>query len=210
MSRMHKALSQWTLCIAAVALSSPAYAQPSPEGPPPAAAAAAPSAAAAVPADYVIGPDDVLAVVFWRDRDMSAEVVVRPDGLISLPLLNDVQASGLTPDALREKVQGEAKRYIEDPNVSVVVKEVRSRKVFITGNVERPGPYPLAGPMTVVQLIALAGGVREYADAGHIIIVRQEGKDQKRIRFDYNGVLKHNVSLATNIALKPGDTVLVP
>jgi polysaccharide export outer membrane protein len=207
---MHKALSPWTLCVAAVALSSPAYAQPSPEGPPPAAAAAAPSAAAAVPADYVIGPDDVLAVVFWRDRDMSAEVVVRPDGLISLPLLNDVQASGLTPDALREKVQGEAKRYVEDPNVSVVVKEVRSRKVFITGNVERPGPYNLAGPMTVVQLIALAGGVREYADAGHIIIVRQEGKDQKRIRFDYNGVLKHNVSLATNITLKPGDTVLVP
>jgi len=207
---MHKALSPWMLCIAAVALSSPAYAQPSSEGPPPAAAAAAPSAAAAVPADYVIGPDDVLAVVFWRDRDMSAEVVVRPDGLISLPLLNDVQASGLTPDALREKVQGEAKRYIEDPNVSVVVKEVRSRKVFITGNVERPGPYTLAGPMTVVQLIAMAGGVREYADAGHIIIVRQEGKDQKRIKFDYNGVLKHNVSLATNITLKPGDTVLVP
>jgi polysaccharide export outer membrane protein len=207
---MHQLLYPSILCAAVVTFSIPAGAQPSPEAPPPTVAAAAASSAATVPADYVIGPDDVLAIVFWRDRDMSAEVVVRPDGLISLPLLNDVQAAGLTPDALRAKVTGEAKRYIEDPNVSVVVKEVRSRKVFITGNVERPGPYVLGGPMTVVQLIAMAGGVREYADSSHIIIVRQEGAEQKRIKFNYQGLLKHNVSLATNISLKPGDTVIVP
>jgi polysaccharide export outer membrane protein len=206
---MHQLLYPSILCAAVVTFSMPAHAQPSTEAPPPTVAAAA-SNAPTVPADYVIGPDDVLAIVFWRDRDMSAEVVVRPDGLISLPLLNDVQAAGLTPDALRAKVLGEAKRYIEDPTVSVVVKEVRSRKVFITGNVERPGPYVLSGAMTVVQLIAMAGGVREYADSSHIIIVRQEGNEQKRIKFNYDGLLKHNVSLATNITLKPGDTVLVP
>jgi polysaccharide export outer membrane protein len=98
-------------------------------------------AAITVPAEYVIGPNDTLSVLFWRDKDMSADVVVRPDGNITLPLLNDIQAAGLTPDQLRERILGEARRSIEDPSPTVVVKEINSRKMFNTGMVEKPGPY---------------------------------------------------------------------
>src|SRR5205085_11639528 len=130
----------------------PAAASPSasPATPPavPAVTATAASSAAASPAasvpsveppgDYVIGPEDVLGIVFWRDRDLSADVIVRPDGRISLPLLNDVDVAGLTPDQVRAKVVEGAKRYVDEPNATVVVRQINSRKVFITGNVERP------------------------------------------------------------------------
>src|SRR2546426_5497092 len=110
----------------------------------------------APPPDYVIGPEDQLSVVFWHDKDMSADIVVRPDGKISLPLLNEIQASGLTPEQLRQRVSAEAKRFIQDPNATVVVRQINSRKVFITGAVEKPGTFPLNGPTTVLQLIAMA------------------------------------------------------
>src|SRR5437667_2537317 len=126
-------------------------------------------AATAPPTEYVIGPNDTLSVLFWRDKDMSADVVVRPDGNITLPLLNDIQAAGLTPEQLRERILVEARRYIEDPSPTVVVKEINSRRVFITGLVEKPGTYPIAGPTTVLQLIAIAGGLKEYADGNNIL-----------------------------------------
>jgi len=102
-----------------------------------------------------------LSIVYWREKDLSADVVVRPDGLISLPLLNDVNASGLTPEQLRVAISQGASKFVEEPTVSVVVKAINSRKVFITGQVAKPGPVPLGGPMTVLQLIAMAGGVAE-------------------------------------------------
>src|SRR5713226_1779340 len=136
--------------------------QPSAAGPAAARVAVAPAAAAVPPpADYVIGTDDVLNVVFWRDKDMSSEVAVRPDGKISLPLLNDVQAAGLTPAQLRVQLTESAKQYVSDPNVTIVVRQINSRKVFITGQVQKPGPYTLGGATTVLQLIATAGGVLE-------------------------------------------------
>ena len=98
-------------------------------------------AGAVVPADYVIGPEDILTVVFWREKDLSSEVVVRPDGRISLPVLQDVDAAGLTPEQLRDSLTKTAERFVEDPNVTVVVKEINSRRVFITGQVAKPGPY---------------------------------------------------------------------
>jgi polysaccharide export outer membrane protein len=162
------------------------------------------------PANYVIGTDDVLSVVFWRDKDMSAEVVVRPDGKISLPLLNDVQAGGLTPNQLREAVIILARRYLEDPSVSVVVKQINSRKLFITGQVETPGPYPLTGPTTVLQLIAMAGGLREFADGKRILIMRTDKAGQQTAYlFNYRQVLSGK-DLKQNIELQPGDTVVVP
>src|SRR5437763_5414254 len=100
------------------------------------------AAAIPVPAEYVIGADDVLSVVFWRDKDLSSDVAVRPDGNISIPLINDVHAAGLTPAQLKDKIVEEAKKYVEDPSVTVVVKTINSRKVFITGEVRKPGPYP--------------------------------------------------------------------
>ena len=162
-----------------------------------------------LPTDYTIGAEDVLNIVFWREPDMSAEVVVRPDGKISLPLLNDVVALGLTPAQLRATLTEQAKKLIADPNVAVVVKQINSRKVFITGNVERPGPYPLGGPTTVLQLIALAGGLREYADSKHIVIMRVEKGVSVSLPFNYNDISKRK-NLQQNVELKPGDTVIVP
>jgi polysaccharide export outer membrane protein len=175
----------------------------------PADAPADATASVALPAGYVIGPDDLLSVVFWRDKDMSADVVVRPDGKISLPLLNDVDAAGLTPDELRTKLTKAASKFVEEPNATVVVKEIRSRKVFITGNVAKPGNYPLNGDMTVLQLIAVAGGLQEYADSGSIVVMRTENGQQKSFKFNYKDVIKQR-HVEQNILLKAGDTVVVP
>jgi polysaccharide biosynthesis/export protein len=162
-----------------------------------------------VPADYVIGPDDVLTVIFWREKELSGDVSVRPDGRISLPLLNDVNAAGLTPDELRLRLTEAANELLEEPTVTVVVKQINSRRVFITGQVGKPGPYPLVGPMTVVQLIALAGGVHEYADEKNISIFRVENGRQVSLRFNYRDFKKRK-NLEQNVELKPGDTVIVP
>lgn len=181
---------------------------PAPAAPPPAVA----KAAVVPPPDYIIGPDDVLTISFWRDKDLSSDVVVRPDGKISLQLINDVQASGLTPDQLRLAVTTAATRFVEDPTVTVVVKQINSRKVFVVGQVAKPGPYPLGGPMSLVQLIALAGGLNEFADKENIIILRAERKadgEQVSVRVNYEDLIKRR-NLRQNIDLKPGDTVMVP
>jgi polysaccharide export outer membrane protein len=168
-----------------------------------------PVAGVQVPGDYVIGPDDVLTIVFWREKDLSGEVAVRPDGKISLPLLNDVQAAGLTVEELRLRITEAANKLIEEPTVAVVVKQINSRKVFITGQVAKPGPYPLNGPTTVVQLLAIAGGVLEYAKEKEIAIMRTENGRQVSLRFNYDEVKKRK-NLEQNIQLKPGDSIIVP
>jgi polysaccharide export outer membrane protein len=168
-----------------------------------------PAGAPAVPPGYVIGPQDLLSVVFWRDKDMSADVVVRPDGKISLPLLNEVHAAGLTPEQLRVKLNESAAKYVEDPNASVVLKEIHSRNVFITGNVAKPSTYPLIGDMTVLQLIAMSGGLLEYADSGSIVVIRTVAGKQTFHKFNYKDVVKQK-NTDQNILLSPGDTVVVP
>ncbi len=180
-------------------------------------AAQTPAAAGAVqgpedpvlPADYVIGPEDVLAIVFWRDEDMTADVVVRPDGRITLPLINDVHAAGLTPEALRVRITEAASKFIASPNVMVRVRELKSRKVFITGMVANPAQYPLVAPTTVVQLIAMAGGLQEYANRKNIRILRTENGQPRSYRFNYNDVMEGR-RLEQNLELQPGDTVIVP
>jgi len=194
-----------------VAASAPAGAQSAPQhaGPPAATGSVVPKAGVAPPTDYVIGPDDQLSIFFWRDKDLSADVVVRPDGKISLPLLNDVHAAGLTPDQLRQKVTEDAKRFIEDPTATVVVRQINSRKVFITGEVEKPGPYSLTAPTTVLQLISMAGGLKEYANGKKIVVMRVESGRQMGYAFNYKDVINRK-NMKQNIELKPGDTVLVP
>lgn len=162
-----------------------------------------------LPAGYVIGPEDVLAIVFWRDKEMSSEVVVRPDGRISLPLLNDLTAAGYTPDQLRAVLVKEASKYLEDANATVVVKEIHSRKVFVTGQVGKPGSYPLVGELNVLQMIAHSGGLLEYADSKNIVIVRSEQGQEHRFKFNYKDVVKGK-NVAQNISLRPGDTIIVP
>jgi polysaccharide export outer membrane protein len=173
--------------------------------------AVAPTTAEGVvpPPGYIIGVEDVLSIVFWRDKDLSADVIVRPDGKISLPLINDMEAAGLTPDQLRAALEQAAGRYLEDPNASVIVKEIRSRRFFITGQVAKPGPYPLAGPTTVLQAIATAGGLLEYADAKHISIMRVERGRTISLPFNYKNVIRRKM-IAQNVELKPGDTIVVP
>ena len=163
------------------------------------------------PPGYVIGPDDVLQVMVWREKDMSSEVVVRPDGKITLPVIDEVQAAGLTPEQLRNKVTEAAKKFFkEDPTVTVVVKAINSRKVFITGSVAKPGPYPLTSSTTVLQLIAMAGGLAEFADRGKIWVLRKhDGGPVSRFPFNYKEVVRGK-NLSQNIELKPGDTVIVP
>ena len=178
-------------------------------GCPPVPAAPTVPGAIVPPPGYVIGTDDVLSIVFWREKDLSAEVVVRPDGKISLPLLDEIDVVGLTPAELREKVMVEANKIVEDANATVVVKQINSRRVFITGSVNKPGVYQLTGPMTVVQLIAVAGGLLEFADGDKIKVMRTEKAAPVAFPFNYKR-FSEGKNLDQNILLKPGDTVIVP
>jgi polysaccharide export outer membrane protein len=158
------------------------------------------------PADYVIGPDDALTIVVWREKELSGEVLVRPDGRISLPLINEIQAAGMTPEELRVLVTRAVAKLVEEPNVTVQVKQINSRKVFITGQIAKPGPYPIMGPMTVLQLVTMAGGVLEYADAENIQIIRGD----RNFRVNYKDLEKGKNVKQNNIELKPGDQIVVP
>lgn len=174
-----------------------------------AGAAAPPGPVEALPAEYVIGPEDVLGIVFWREPEISGDVTVRPDGRITIPVIGDMQAAGLRPDALKESILAAAAKYITDPNVAVVVRTINSRKIFVTGRVTTPGGRDLRGPLTVLQAIAMAGGLTEYADAKNITILRvRDGKTQT-FKFNYKDVSRGK-NVEQNIALMPGDTVVVP
>jgi polysaccharide export outer membrane protein len=170
--------------------------------------APAASAASALPTDYVIGVDDVLSVVFWKEKELSADVVVRPDGKISLPMLNDLPAAGMTPEQLAKTVEQAALKYVRDPGATVMVKEIRSRKVYVVGEVGKPGTFTLSNEMTVLQLIAEAGGFLEHADKGDVIIVRMVNGKEQRLKFNYNDVVRGR-NTQQNIRLQPGDTLLV-
>jgi polysaccharide export outer membrane protein len=174
-----------------------------------AASATAPIATPVLPTDYVIGPEDVLGVVFWREADLSGDVAVRPDGVITLPLIGELQAAGMKPNALRDSIQTAAARYLNAPSVTVIVRQLNSRKVFITGQVVTSGAHALTGPRTVMQLIALAGGLTEYARGEDISIMREEAGRTRHFKFNYKEVTKGR-RLEQNIQLQPGDTVVVP
>lgn len=194
----------------AMSLSAVAQTATKPSGQKPADAGAPPTPGTVTAGpDYVIGPEDVLTVVFWREKEMSGDLTVRPDGKISLPLINDIQAAGLTPEQLRIRLTEAAAKYIEAPTVTVVVKTINSRKVFIMGQVSKPGAYPISGPITVLQLLTLAGGMLEFADAEHIVIMRTENGKTTSHDFNYKDVLRGR-NLKQNIELKPGDTIVVP
>jgi polysaccharide export outer membrane protein len=203
------------LCMAlagALIFANPASAQSVAAGPPDATAGSAKPNAAVVPTPppgYVIGPEDVLSIYFWREKDLSGDVIVRPDGRISLPLMNEFEAAGLTPDQLREKIMAVADKYIQDPNLTILVKQINSRRVYITGMVNKSGPYSLMAPTTVVQLIAMAGGLQDYAHKNKIVVMRNENGKSVSYRFNYEEVIDGK-NLKQNIELKPGDTVIVP
>jgi polysaccharide biosynthesis/export protein len=159
--------------------------------------------------DYRIGPEDVLDISVWNNVAISRTVPVRPDGKISLPLLNDVQAAGLTPMQLRDALNKKLAEYIPTPEVSVIVREVHSFKVSVIGEVKKPGRHELKSRATVLDALALAEGLGEFAARGRIVILRPDGSTLKRIPFNYNKVISADGELE-NFLLQPGDIVVVP
>jgi polysaccharide export outer membrane protein len=147
-------------------------------------------------------------VVFWREKDLSADVIVRPDGKISLPMLNDIAAAGVTPEQLADTLQKAATKFVREPGATVIVKEIRSRKVYVIGQVTKPGTFPLTGDMNVLQIIAEAGGFLEDAKKDQVTIVRTENGQERRFRFNYDDVVRGKRS-QQNLRLLPGDTVIV-
>jgi polysaccharide biosynthesis/export protein len=165
------------------------------------------------PAAYVIGPEDVLDISVWKNADISRVVPVRPDGKISLPLLNDVQAAGLSPMQLRDALTKTLTAYIPEPAVSVLVREVHSFKVTVIGQVKTPGRYELKDRATVLDVLALAGGPTDYAARSRIVVMRQDQSSSVQIPFPYDRVMTKSGSKADgpdNFCVKPGDVILVP
>jgi len=171
----------------------------------PVAIPAMPTAAPVDPRTYVIGPEDILAVKVWREPELSSAVQVRPDGKITLPLIGEVEAAGLTPEALKTKVVEALQEYIVKPDVIVAIQAVQSRKFHITGEVNRSGTFPLVVPTTILEALTNAGGFREFANPKKITILRKG----KIIKFNYNEVVKAK-NMDQNIFLENGDYIVVP
>jgi len=158
---------------------------------------------------YIIGPEDVLYIHVWKEEALSRTVPVRMDGFISLPLINEVKAAGLTPLQLREELTKRFKDFIETPTVSVIVMEANSFKVYVSGQVRNPGVYRLRSEMTLLQIIPMVGGFTEWANQKKILIIRKEGGKEKRFIVNYKKLI-NGEDLESNITLKAGDTIVVP
>ncbi|MGH9607963.1 MAG: polysaccharide biosynthesis/export family protein [Terracidiphilus sp.] len=157
---------------------------------------------------YVIGASDLLTVTVWKQATLSDTMLVRPDGMISMPLLGDVQAAGLTPQQLSNQIATKLKKYIEDPRVFVLVSQINSKVVYTLGEVGKKGPIAMTSGMTLLQAISSAGGLTDYANKGKIYILRTEAGKQVKIPVQYKRALKGDGNL--NLVLKPGDTIVVP
>jgi polysaccharide biosynthesis/export protein len=168
-----------------------------------------PSQGVQPPPGYVIGPDDVLAIKFFSDAQLSTDATVRADGMISVPLLNDVHAAGLTPEQLSDALEKAASKFVTEPDATVIVREIRSRKVYVIGQgVAHAGVVTINADMNVLQVLATAGGLVEYADKENILIIRNEGGREQRFKFNFDEVVKGK-NIKQNILLRPGDTVVV-
>jgi len=178
---------------------------PEPAKPAPAGPAKAPAAGSAVDNDtYILGAEDVITVRVWREQDLSGPHTIRPDGKITMPLIKEIQAAGLTPNKVAEAITAALSKFVNSPDVAVSVDDVRSRRYFVDGEINRPGAYPLATPTTAFEAITMAGGFREFANKKHIVILRGD----KRIKFNWSEVLKGK-NLSQNINLENGDRIMV-
>jgi len=161
--------------------------------------------------EYFIGPEDVLIITVWRNADLSKEVTVRPDGRISLPLIGDIIAVGRTPAQLSEDISAKLKEYKENPQVSIVIKEVNSYAIYVLGEVAKPGKYPLRSKTTLLQGITIASGFTATAARNKIVVFRfaKDGQGQVKIKASYDDIVLRDGS-NQNIELKPGDQIVVP
>jgi polysaccharide biosynthesis/export protein len=164
----------------------------------------------AIPVDesYKVGAGDELNISVWHENDLSGPVVVRPDGMITMPLLNDINVTGLTMKQLTDSLTEKLKAFLTEPQVTVTVRSIRSRKVYLVGNISKQGSYPLNDRMTVLQIIAEAGGLTPFAKSEKIYVIRNSDGKQQRLEFHYKRALKGNS--ADDIALLPGDMVIIP
>jgi polysaccharide biosynthesis/export protein len=204
--------SAWHAVVAAtVLIASVAFAQ---DPPAPAAATSTPEKAMAAPPssvagqDYVIGPEDVLHIAVWKENDLTATLPVRPDGKISLPLLDDVQAAGLTPKQLAVSVTEKLKKYIADPRVTVVVTAINSKRVYLVGEVLHVGAMPMLPNMTVLQALSSAG-LNQFANTKKIYVLRTADGKQLKLPVNYRELVKGQ-QIDQNYVLQPGDTIVVP
>jgi polysaccharide export outer membrane protein len=208
--------SQSTAPAAGPAPAAPGQATPGPATPAPATpepATPGPVApAASVPGvdanTYVIGPEDILTVSVWKEPTLSVNPLVRPDGMISLPLLGDVQAAGLTPLKLADVIAEKLKKFVQNPTVFVIVNAINSKKIYFLGEAGKSGPIPMTPGMTLLEAISSAGGLSQYANAKKIYILRDEGGKHIRIPVHYKEALKGNSQF--NLVLEPGDTIVIP
>jgi polysaccharide export outer membrane protein len=158
---------------------------------------------------YRIGPEDVLDVTVWKEPDVSRVVPVRPDGRISLPLIDDIQAAGLSPEQLAATIAEKLRKFVNEPNVTVIVTAMNSQRVFVVGEVLRAGAFPLLPGMTVLQVLGSAGGFTTFADVKKIHVMRMRDGKHVELPFNYREVLKGDKP-EQNINLEPGDTIVVP
>ena len=158
--------------------------------------------------EYVIGPEDVLHIAVWKEADLTATLPVRPDGKISLPLLDDVQASGLTPKQLAASVTEKLKKYIADPRVTVVVTQINSKRIYLVGEVLHAGATPMLPNMTVLQALS-SGGLSQFANTKRIYVLRTENGKQQKLPVNYRKLVKGE-QIEQNYVLQPGDTIVVP
>jgi polysaccharide export outer membrane protein len=158
---------------------------------------------------YAIGPQDILSISVWKEPDITQTVVVRPDGRISLPLVNDVQAAGLTPTQLAAAVTAGLRKYLTDPQVTVVVTQINSQRIYVLGEVNKAGAYALFPGTTFLQALSSAGGFTQFADVKKIYLLRTENDRQVKFHFNYKEVVRGHAP-QQNIALKTGDTIIVP
>lgn len=180
--------------------------EPKPQEPAPPKSEEAPIAAAPVdPRTYIIGIQDVIGVRVWRERDLSGDFVVRPDGKISMPLAGEIEADGITPDQLKTRIVGALTNYMNRPEVTLEVRQVNSKRFFMTGEVGRPGAFTIISPITVLEAISNAGGLRDFANGKKIVIMR----GNERLKFNYKEVIKGK-NMEQNIMLQPGDHIIVP
>jgi polysaccharide biosynthesis/export protein len=159
--------------------------------------------------NYIIGAQDVLDISVWKETELTRTVPVRPDGKISMPLLNDVRAAGLTPNQLAAQITTSLKRFVTDPQVTVIVTQINSQRVYILGEVTRTGAYPLLPEMTMLQALSSAGGFTQFANRKKIYMFRIENGKQVKYPFDYKAVIDGKRT-DENVVLRAGDTIVVP
>ncbi|MDX2178419.1 MAG: polysaccharide biosynthesis/export family protein [Bryobacteraceae bacterium] len=207
-------ISLWMLAVTAIFGQDPAkptepkpaeQAKPATDERPGEVKADTPVAAAVDPKSYVIGPEDIVQIRVWRENELSGLYAVRPDGKISMPLAGEIEAAGATPEILKERILTALLQFMNKPEVMVEIRQVNSKRYFITGEVGRPGAYSLVTPVTVLEALSNAGGLREFANGKKIVVMR--GGD--RLKFNYREVIKGK-NMDQNVTLKPGDHIIVP